>query len=127
MKTALKLAKRNSLEELIQEAGNIQAEISAKTAQYKRLREEITSRMSIPEGEKESAVFSDGYVARLSYTEKTTVLPEKLHDLAPDIFWRTCQVPVAAIKDILPRDEFFVVTEVNIEPLPTLRITKAKD
>lgn len=127
MKTALKLAKRDSLENLIVEAGDIQSEISAKTAKYKELRKEIEARMSIPDGEKEAAAYSGDYVAKLYYAEKTSVNPERLHALSPDIFWRVCNVPVAAVKSVLARDDFFVVTEVNVEPLPTLRITKLKD
>lgn len=127
MAAALKLAKKTTTEGLIEEAGSLQAQIANLTNRYKTVRRELEARIEIPEGKDLFEVTSGGFTAKLYYKEKTRIIPEKLQALNADLFWRTCQVPVKTVQDILSRDEFYVVSEMTREALPELSIRKARD
>lgn len=124
MATALKLAKKTNLESLIEEAGNLQAEIAAKVNKYKSLRREIDSRMTIAEDQEELVIVAGDYKAKKYFQKRTRVIPEKLAEFDKDLFWRVCQVPTKAVQDLLDRRDFVDVTEVEQSVIADLKIQK---
>lgn len=122
------LERPRTLEQLIDEAGAINAEISAKEKTYKALREKIALLMPLdPDGESETiSTVQEGeeYKAEHAYQVEKLVDPRSLYGFDQELFWQLVKVQTGLAEAVLPPDIFAQIVQVKYKGKPALMITR---
>ena len=116
-----------TIEDLIQQAGELNAAKNQNSGAYEKVRKDILSRMpQLTDGVQEQVIQAVDYEACLWRQEKTIVDFKKLHRLHNDIFWRLISIPGGELEKALSGEDFRAVTSIEKADRPTLTIRKIK-
>ena len=117
----LQAERQNSLSQLIDQAGRVNAEKSALDGVYKELRSKIEAEMPMGESDR-LETFGDEYKAVRDYPTKKQVDVKALFKKHPDIFWRLVTVPVSVLEQQLGEVDAFPFIQKEEADMPILRI-----
>lgn len=116
-----------TLEDLIQQAGELNAAKNQANGAYEKVKKDIFVRMpQLTDETQEQIRQATDYEACLWMQEKTIVDLKKLHRLHNDIFWRLISIPVGELEKDLSGEDFRTVTSIKKADKPTLTIRKIK-
>ena len=127
--TITKLVPRETpitLEDLIDEAGQLNARRSTLEVEYDALRAKIANLMPIPDGDEKVIEEGYEYVAENGYNAVKTVDMQKLFEYDVELFMRLVKVQVTLAEKSLPKDIFHAITSVKMADVPTLKIRRKK-
>ena len=113
------------LSQMIDQAGELNAEKNAYEQAYNVLRGKIS--IAMPMGDSD-VVEKQGeeYEAKHFYPAEKRIDPQKLFKFDKELFWRLIRVSLGDAEKSLPADVFHELLEVNLADAPRLTITKIR-
>ncbi len=126
-KTNLKVARQLTLEDLIDEYGELSEQKNAIDRQQKMLRQQIESQLELPEGAQVATAEGQVYKAEKYLPEKTAVDSRAVYEYDEDTFWRVAKITLTDAQAVLPGDVLHTVTTVTVGDIPQLKISRRKE